>query len=195
MGTALAVIALYVGLVRKGYLPRLSVDDLQRMVKSFKPWDNLARKEIEEVIMTERRAEIEQKVVEVAALKLEEEAIEEVTQEAAVQKLKEVRFGVAVRDVAKFLEGIGDDNCRKILTKVDKQELVDGEYYLTSLKPEWVQEVRDALKNLDISDSLIKKILILGVKFIDDDKQRTVHAITIITNFFLISILIKNPGF
>jgi len=56
-GTILAATALYVGLVRKGYLPKLSMDDLQRMIKSFNPCNDLAKKEAEEAVTAERRAE------------------------------------------------------------------------------------------------------------------------------------------
>ena len=91
-----------------------------------------------------------------------------------------VKFGTAVRDVAKHLEKLVDDQRGKLLAKVDKQELVDGgslgKFYLTSLKPELVQEACDALKSLDISDFFIKKILILGEKYVDDKDRKTIGA-------------------
>ena len=92
-----------------------------------------------------------------------------------------VKFGGAVRDVAKFFKAIGDNKRREFLAKIDKQELIhDLKYYLTSLKPELVQEVRGALKLLDISDSLIEEIPILGVKHIDNDYRVRSLAQTVI---------------
>lgn len=73
----------------------------------------------------------------------------------------------AYRRIQQVLEKGEDDGRRELLTKVDAQELFsdpssNNEYYLTSLKPELVQEVRDALKSLDIPNSLVEKMLILG---------------------------------
>ena len=98
-----------------------------------------------------------------------------------------VKFGTAVRDVAKHCEEIGNGERRKFLAKVDTGELIHepfGKYYLTSLKQKLVQEVRDALRVLDISDSFIEKIPILGMKCIDEKKGNVTAAVARKINFF-----------
>jgi hypothetical protein len=57
---------------------------------------------------------------------------------------------------------------KEILDKIDTQEIyTDGvgrKYYLTSLNPELEKEVRDALQDISVSESLRKDILIIGKK-------------------------------
>lgn len=59
-----------------------------------------------------------------------------------------------------------NDRKRKLLTKVEKKELFERfngqKRYLTFLDSAFVEEVRDELRALDIPDSLIDRILILG---------------------------------
>ena len=82
-----------------------------------------------------------------------------------------VKFGTAVKDVAECLEKNADNLRGELFAKTDKRELVHGGC-LTFLKPELVREVRDALKVLNISDSFIKKMAILGITYCDDGKQK-----------------------
>ncbi len=108
-----------------------------------------------------------------------------------------VKFGTAVRDVAKHCEEIGNGERRKFLAKVDTGELIHepfGKYYLTSLKQKLVQEVRDALRVLDISDSFIEKIPTLGMKYIDEKKGNVTAAVARKINFFPISASGKNQS-
>jgi len=73
------------------------------------------------------------------------------------------------KTVEKRLERVLNAQRGKLLAKLEEKELINDSkyegYYLTSLEPELMEEARDALKNLDIPDSLIKKMLIVGRKY------------------------------
>ena len=80
-----------------------------------------------------------------------------------------VRVGIAVEFVVQLAKGIAELKRNELLAKVDKPEpfcFGDKQFYVTFLNPTLVQEYRNALKLLDIPNSLIdiEKIPILGCK-------------------------------
>ena len=86
---------------------------------------------------------------------------------------------IAIKSAAQ-LKRAADIMRNVLLAKVDKPEpfcLAGEQFCLTFPKPELVTEVRDALKSLDIPDSLIEKILILGsTKHKTDYSRRTLFS-------------------
>ncbi len=66
------------------------------------------------------------------------------------------------------LEREADDKRRELSAKVDTQELIEdpqyGGYYLTSLEQASKEEIHNALKFLDLPDSLIEKMILVGKK-------------------------------
>ncbi len=81
-----------------------------------------------------------------------------------------------------------DKERKKLLAKADKQELnthVNNplQYYVISLKPEVEKLAREKLRFLGVSDSLVKKIPILGMKIPDNSSSTIRFGITTVSHF------------